>query len=110
MAEKEIQTSADLLKELNEIKTGLEAQMEQKADARFDEKIKIVTTAIEELKNVKPEVTAEELKAMKDEVVALQRQVDLVDIRVKNTKTVSTKTEQKTFNQILEETIERPPV
>lgn len=104
---KEIQTSADLLKELNDIKTGLEAQMEQKADARFDEKIKIVNDSIEEIKNIKPEVTAEELKAMKDEFLALQRQVDLVDIRVKHGKQAQPKEENRTFNQILGETIDR---
>lgn len=104
---KDIQTSADLLKELNEIKTGLEAQMEQKADARFDEKIKIVNTTIDELKAVKPEVTAAEIQGIKDEHTTLQRQVDLVDVRVKNSKASTRQPEERSFNDILGETIER---
>jgi len=103
---KEIQTSADLLKELNEIKTGLEATMETKADARFDEKIKAVNQAIEDLKSVKPEVTAAELKAIKDDLAAVIRQADMIDINVKRQGKQAPQ-EAKSFDQQLKEALEK---
>lgn len=103
----EINTSADLLKELNDIKTGLEATMETKADARFDEKIKGVNTAIEEVKNAKPEVTAAELKSVKDDLTAVIRQADMLDIKMKRTGAPAQQQENKSFNDILGDTIDR---
>lgn len=106
--EKDIQTSADLLKELNEIKTGLEAQMEQKAGKAIDEKLEAVNTSIEELKNAKPGVTAEELNAVKDDLQTTIKALDIVQVRMKNSSAGTTrKPEEKSFNEILGETIER---
>jgi len=58
-----------ILAELNNIKSALEASLTEKADAQvknFDEKMKAVNSAIEELKAKKPEVTVEEFKAVKE--------------------------------------------
>lgn len=104
MPEDTIQTSADLLKELNEIKTGLEKTMETKAGAIFDEKIAAVNEAIAEA--AKPEVTATELKAVKDDLAATIKMVDRHDINMKRGGATS-KPETKSFNDYLEDTILR---
>src|SRR5690348_2101033 len=55
---KEIKTSADLLKELGEIKAGLEKKAKEDAKEEVTEQLKAVNASIEEVKNKKPEVTA----------------------------------------------------
>jgi hypothetical protein len=105
--ELEIKTSADLLKSLNDIKTGLETSIEEKAKATFDDKIKTVNEAIEALKAAKPEVTADELKAIKDDLNTTIKAFDLLQTRVKSTGGNAASQKNKTFNDILGDTIER---
>ncbi len=102
--DKEIQTSADLLKELNEIKSSLEQSFEAKTGKAIDEKLEAVNTSIEELKSAKPEVTAEELKKVKDDLQVTIKALDIVQARVKSSH-APIKAEAKSFNDVLEETI-----
>jgi HK97 family phage major capsid protein len=58
-----------ILNELNNIKSALESSLTEKADAQvknFDEKMKAVNEAIEELKAKKSDVSAEEFKSVKE--------------------------------------------
>lgn len=48
-----------------------------------------------------------DIKEVKEHVDTIQRQVDIVDVRVKNTKASTRQPEEKSFNEILGETIER---
>lgn len=104
----EIKTSADLLKHLNEMKSGLEKSLTEKADNSFKEKLEEkmveINKTIEEVKGLKPEVTAEELKSVKDDLKATVKALDMVQIRMKGTKT--TAPEYKDFNTALKEAME----
>lgn len=106
--EVEIKTAADLLTVLNQTKESLEKKSKEDAKAEVTEQLKAVNEAIDELKNVKPEVTAEELKAIKDEVQTAVKALNILNIRVKGQlNAVPANTELKSFNDILAETIER---
>lgn len=102
--QKEIKTSADLLKELNEIKTGLELKAKADAKAEVTEQLQAIATSIEEVKNMKPEVTAEELKAVKERVDVTVKAFDQLQIILKDRKAAPVQ-ETKSFNEILSETI-----
>jgi HK97 family phage major capsid protein len=101
---KEIKTSADILKELNEIKTGLEAKSKADAKAEVEEQLKAVNASIEEVKKMKPEVTADELKSVKERLEVTIKAFDQLQIILKDRK-VPVNEKAKTFNEALEETI-----
>ena len=98
-------TQEELMKELETMKTALEAALEQKAAKNFDEKMEAINTAISELKAVKPEVTAEELKAIKEDLNITMKAFDKLQTRVK-TQGNSAQPESKSFASLLAEGIE----
>ena len=102
---KEIKTSADLLKELGEIKAGLEKKAKEDAKAEVTEQLKAITDSIEEVKNMKPEVTAEELKAVKDDLDVTIKAFDKLQIILKGRKAPVTEG-KKSFDTVLKESIE----
>lgn len=104
--EKEIKTSADLLKELGEIKSGLEKKAKEDAKAEVTEQLKAVTEAIDEVKNKKPEVTAEELQKVKSDLDVTIKAFDKLQVILKDRKGVAQKNEIKTFNESLIEAIQ----
>lgn len=101
---KEIKTSADLLKELGEIKTGLEKKAKEDAKAEVTEQLKAITDSIEEVKNMKPEVTADELQKVKSDLDVTIKAFDKLQIILKDRK-APVNEKCKTFNEILSETI-----
>ena len=107
--QKEIKSSADLLKELNEIKSGLELKVKTdtktEVEEQLKEQLKAVNTSIEEVKNMKPEVTAEELKAVKDDVDVTMKAFDKLQIILKGRKAPVTEG-KKSFDTVLKESIE----
>jgi hypothetical protein len=103
--QKEIKTSADLLKELGEIKAGLELKAKEDAKAEVTEQLKAITTSIEEVKNMKPEVTAEELKKVKSDLDVTIKAFDKLQIILKDRK-APIKEGKKSFDDVLKESIE----
>lgn len=103
---KEIKTSADLLKELGEIKSGLEKKAKEDAKAEVTEQLKAISESIEAVKAMKPEVTAEELKQVKSDLDVTIKAFDKLQIILKDRKGVQQKSETKTFNESLIEAIE----
>lgn len=99
----EIKTAADLLKELSEIKTSLEAKTKDEVKEQVESQLKAVGVAIEEVKNMKPEVTAAELKKVKDDLDVTIKAFDRLQIILKQGK--APKAEVKSFNENLAETI-----
>lgn len=76
-----------ILKELGNIKSALEKKLsEDKANTEknLDEKLAEVNTAIETLKATKPEVTADELKAIKDDLDITIKAFDKLQTRLKS--------------------------
>jgi HK97 family phage major capsid protein len=104
--QKEIKTSADLLKELGEIKSGLEKKAKEDAKAEVTEQLKAISESIEAVKAMKPEVTAEELKQVKSDLDVTIKAFDKLQIILKDRKGVQQKSETKTFNESLIEAIE----
>ena len=98
-------TQEELMKELETMKSALETALEQKAAKNFDEKMEAINTAISELKAVKPEVTAEELKAIKEDLNITMKAFDKLQTRVK-TQGNSAQPESKSFASLLAEGIE----
>lgn len=80
-------TKEGVLGELNNIKAALEAKFNEKAEAQgknLDEKIAEVNKSIEAIQNSKPEVTAEDLKAVKDNLDVTIKALDVVQNRIKS--------------------------
>lgn len=102
---KEIKTSADLLKELGEIKVSLEKKAKEDAKAEVTEQLKAINASIEEAKAMKPEVTAEELKQVKDDLDVTIKAFDKLQVILKDRKGIAPK-EVKSFNESLVEAIE----
>lgn len=102
---KEIKTSADLLKHLNETKAALEQAVKTETKAEVSEQLKAVNAAIEELKGVKPEVTAEELKKIKDDLDITIKAFDKLQIILKR-QSAPANQEVKTFDQRLAEAVD----
>ena len=94
----------ELMTELETMKAALTTDMEAKADARIAEKLEAVNKSIEELKAVKPEVTADELKAVQADLQATIKAIDILQTRVKATKFEEAKA--VTFADTLKEAIE----
>jgi HK97 family phage major capsid protein len=87
------------------MKTGLEQKAKDNAKAEVTEQLRAVNDKIEELKSLKPEVTAEELKQIKDEVKATVRALDILQIRVKSGTAKPTES-VKSFNERIAEAVE----
>jgi len=115
MADEQKTTPADpaaaketILKELGNIKAALEAN-QQKAQAEqeknLDEKLKAVTTAIDELKAAKPEVTADQLAAIKADLDVTVKALDIVQVRMKAVKGKPFDGEDTSFKGILNASI-----
>lgn len=108
--EKELKTSADLLKELGEIKTALGTQAKEDAKAEatavIEEKMVEVDKRIDEVKKLAEGVTPEELNAIKEDLKITIKSVDRLSIGFKNSGKAP-KPEVKTFNDVLSETIEK---
>lgn len=102
---KEIKTSADLLKELGEIKAGLEKKAKEDAKAEVTEQLKAIADSIEEVKNMKPEVTAEELKKVKEDVAITVKAFDRLQVILKDRRAPISQ-EKKSFDEALKEAIE----
>jgi HK97 family phage major capsid protein len=106
-AAEELKTSTDLLNALNSMKDTLENKAKADAKAEVTEQLKEVTTAIEELKNLNL-TTSEEFNKYKEDVQAAVKAVNMLSSRVKAVPLpAEQKTETKSFNDILAETIER---
>lgn len=76
-----------ILKELDTMKAALEKNLNEKAENRqknLDEKLEEVNKTIEQLKAVKPEVTAEELKALKYDLDVTIGVTDKLQLAVRN--------------------------
>jgi HK97 family phage major capsid protein len=93
--------SKTLMSELEAMKADLSATTSK----NMDEKLAAVNAAIEEVKNAKPEVTAAELKAVKEELAVTVKAFDHLQTRVKSTSTVKA-TEVKSFQTLLAENID----
>lgn len=73
----------------------------------LDEKLAAIEEAQKQIKEAKPEVTAEEHKKVVDRLETTIRALDIVQARVKNQGTTPQPQAEKSFNQILADTIER---
>lgn len=99
---------AEYLKELNVMRESLEKKAKEDAKAEVAEQLETVNQAIKELKEAQPEVTAEEIKEIKSSVDVALKALNMLNIAVKGQRnTPAAKSEVKTFNEILGETIER---
>lgn len=89
-ATKEIKTSADLLKELGEIKTGLEKKAKEDAQTAakeiIDQKLTEVNTRIDSVKGLPESVTPEQVKQMWDDLQITMKSFDRFQIAFKNAK------------------------
>ncbi len=75
-----------IMGELTTIKGALELNQKKELDKQeknWNEKLEAVTKSIEDLKNVKPEVTIEEIKAIKEDALANQKALDILQTRLK---------------------------
>jgi len=80
-------TKDGILGELNNIKAALESNLNEKAEAQsknLDEKLAEVNKSIEAVKNAKPEVTSEDLKAVKENLDVTIKALDVVQSRMKS--------------------------
>lgn len=102
-------TVATVLKELGEIKSGLEKKAKEdakaEANAVIEEKLKEVNKRIEEVKGLPEGVTPEKLVKALDDLKVYMKAFDLFQIQFKS-KGVPQKKEAKTFNESLIEAIE----
>lgn len=105
-------TKEQYLADLTEMKAKLQADFEAKADQRtaamqkkHDEKMAELTAAFDEVKNIKPEVTSAELKAIKDDLELTIKAVEKFSAKFK---AVALPTEQKavTFESRLKDAVE----
>lgn len=90
---------SDILKQLDGEFAKLKSDIESTQSKNMDEKLKAVNDAIEALKAAKPEVTADELKAIKADLDATIKALDIVQTRVKATGHAAT--EVKSFQEVL---------
>ena len=100
----EIKSLDDVQKAFAAIKTDLEAKGAENTK-NFEEKMSAIELAIKGLTDVKPEVTADELKAIKTDLDITIKAFDQLQSRVKATP-LQNETKGKTFNDTLAETIE----
>lgn len=101
-------TKDGILGELNNIKAALEANLNQKADAQaknLEEKISEVSKSIESVKSAKPEVSAEELKAVKDNLDVTIKALDVVQNRMKSETYKGFKSTPTSLNEVIVNTM-----
>ena len=80
----EIKSIEDLQKAYDAMKKDLEEKGAENVK-NFEEKMAAIEAGIKELKEAKPEVTAEELKKLREDLTATVRALDIVQARVKST-------------------------
>lgn len=98
----------ELQAELESMKAALSKEVEEKGLAtvkNFDEKMEAINASIAELKAVKPEVTADELKAIKEDLAITMKAFDKLQTRVKTNGNNTGKVETKGFAELLSEGI-----
>lgn len=81
-----METKETIMNELNNIKSALETSLTEKANAsakNVEDKFSEVNKAIEQLKSMKPDVNAEEFKAVKDNLDTTIKALDIVQERMK---------------------------
>lgn len=102
-------TKDGILGELNNIKAALESNLNEKAEAQsknLDEKISEVNKSIEAVKSAKPEVTAEDLKAVKDNLDVTIKALDVVQTRMKSENYKSYKATPTSLNEVIVKTMD----
>ena len=98
----------ELQAELESMKAALSKEVEEKGMAtvkNFDEKMEAINASIAELKALKPEVTADELKAIKEDLAITMKAFDKLQTRVKTNGNNTGKVETKGFAELLSEGI-----
>lgn len=101
-----IEKPEDLQKVYETMKADLETKGAENVK-NFDEKVAAIEASLKEVKEAKPEVTAEQLKTVNEKLETTIKALDIVQIRMKNSGGTQQKAQAKTFNEILGETIER---
>jgi|GEM_PF-1890692 len=99
-------TKETVLSELNNMKSALEKNLTEKNDATIknvDEKLETVNAAIEELKSVKPEVSAAEVTSLKSKLDATIAGLDIVQTRMNTSST--TKNAPENLNSVIAKTM-----
>lgn len=81
----EIKSIEDVQKAFDVMKKNLEEKGAENVK-NFEEKIKALEDANEELKKVKPEITPEELKSLKEDVAITLKAFDQLQVRLKDTR------------------------
>lgn len=102
----EIKSIDDLQKAYDAMKKDLETKGAENV-RNFDEKITAIETAITKIKDVKPEVTAQELTKVKEDLATTVRALDIVQARVKNQAGSNVPKQDKTFEDVLKEAVEK---
>jgi len=100
----EIKSIADLQKAYEAMKKDLEEKGAENVK-NFEEKMTAIETGMKELKEAKPEVTAVELKALKDDLDVTIKAFDRLQIRMKNN--TQAPIEKKSFSQALTEAVDK---
>jgi HK97 family phage major capsid protein len=101
----EIKSIEDVQKAFDVMRKNLEEKGVEK-EKNFEEKMKALEDATEELKNVKPEITPEELKTLKEDVAITLKAFDQLQVRLKENKVEPKKEEFKSFEQRIGEAME----
>lgn len=81
-----METKETIMNELNNIKAALETSLTEKANAsakNVEDKFSEVSKAIEQIKSMKPDVNAEEFKAVKENLETTIKALDIVQERMK---------------------------
>lgn len=102
----DIKTSADLLKQLNEIKAGLELKVKEESKAEVEAQLKEVNKTLEEVKALKPEVTADELKQVKSDLEITIKAFDKLQVILKDRK-APVQEGKKSFSEAMKDAIEK---
>ncbi len=101
-----IEKPEDLQKAYEAMKADLETKGAENVK-NFDEKMAAIEASLKEVKDIKPEVTADEIKKLKEDLETTIKALDIVQIRIKNSGGKQQKEAPKSFNDILGDTIER---
>jgi HK97 family phage major capsid protein len=102
----EIKSIEDVQKAFDAMKKKLEEKGAEN-EKNFEEKIKALEEANAELKALKPEVTAKELKALKEDLDITLKAFDKLQVRLKENKIEPKKEEFKSFEQRIGEAMEK---
>lgn len=116
-----METKETIMNELNNIKSALETSLTEKANAsakNVEDKFSEVSKAIEQIKSMKPDVNAEEFKAVKENLETTIKALDIVQERMKpvvkssapqswNDMVVKSMTENKSSIQAVQNTTQK---